>query len=149
MNGRLVVDASIAVKWFLPEPNDEHALKLLHSGKQLCAPDLIYAEVGNVLWKRVRFGELTEQEAEIVLLGLLNLPLLIYPIASLAINTLKLSFHMERTFYDSAYLAITASQSIPLATADKRLFNALQNTELQPQVVWVKDISTWLDRTNC
>ena len=48
---RLVVDASIAVKWYVPEANSTQAAAILESGAELLAPDLLVAEVGKVLWK--------------------------------------------------------------------------------------------------
>ena len=47
-----VIDASVAVKWFIPEIHSQTAVKLLAGKKTLYAPDLIYAEVGNTLWKK-------------------------------------------------------------------------------------------------
>jgi predicted nucleic acid-binding protein len=55
---RIVVDASVVVKWLLPEIHSEAAKRLLADELQLWAPDLVWAEVGNVLWKRSRRGEL-------------------------------------------------------------------------------------------
>ena len=49
-----VVDASVAIKWFLPEIHSDAALPLLAHKHLLHAPDLIFSEFGNVLWKRVR-----------------------------------------------------------------------------------------------
>jgi predicted nucleic acid-binding protein len=47
-----VVDASVAVKWFVPEIYDAQALRLLSGSHQLVAPDLLYVEAGNILWKK-------------------------------------------------------------------------------------------------
>lgn len=51
-----VVDASVVAKWFLPEPYKAKADNLLHNfldeKVELIAPDLLVAEVGNLLWKR-------------------------------------------------------------------------------------------------
>ena len=58
-----VVDASVAIKWFLPELYGDAALRLLREGHSLVAPDLLFPEVGNVLWKRVRRREATAKEA--------------------------------------------------------------------------------------
>ena len=55
---RLVVDASVAVKWFLPEAQSDAARALLGSGHDLIAPELVYAELGIALVKRVRKGEI-------------------------------------------------------------------------------------------
>ena len=54
---RVVVDASVAVKWFLPEELATEARRLLALEYDLLAPDLLWAELGNVLWKKHRRGE--------------------------------------------------------------------------------------------
>ncbi|MGH8512394.1 MAG: type II toxin-antitoxin system VapC family toxin, partial [Gammaproteobacteria bacterium] len=59
---RWVVDASVAIKWFLPEVHSESANRLLRVDYQLLSPDLIWAEFGNVLWKKWRREEI---EAEV------------------------------------------------------------------------------------
>lgn len=48
-----VIDASVVLKWFLQEPDAEHAMQLreqhLTGGVLLVAPDLLLYEVGNAL----------------------------------------------------------------------------------------------------
>ena len=58
----LVVDASIAVKWVLPEPDSERARALILRG-DLTAPDLLRLEVANALWKQARRGAITPERA--------------------------------------------------------------------------------------
>ena len=53
----MLVDASVALKWFVPEADSETAVALL-TDNQLSAPDLILVEVGNALWKAFRRGAL-------------------------------------------------------------------------------------------
>jgi predicted nucleic acid-binding protein len=45
---RYVVDASVAVKWFVPEIHSAEALRLLSSDCELLAPDLLPSELGNI-----------------------------------------------------------------------------------------------------
>lgn len=54
----LVVDASVAVKWFVEEDGSDRALQLLESGEPIVAPDLVLAEMVNAAWKSLRRGEL-------------------------------------------------------------------------------------------
>jgi predicted nucleic acid-binding protein len=70
-----VVDASVAVKWYLPEAESTRATALLASGNILSAPGLIYPEVANVFWKRVQRGELEPGQARLFLLDFLSSPL--------------------------------------------------------------------------
>lgn len=60
----IVVDASVALKWFLPEPDSAKAEELLGSHDILVAPTLIVSEVCNAVWKRLRRGETTAQHAD-------------------------------------------------------------------------------------
>ena len=55
---RLVVDASVAVKWLVEEEDSEAADRLLEQRHELFAPRLMASEVGNALWRKVRMGEL-------------------------------------------------------------------------------------------
>lgn len=59
---RLVVDSSVAIKWFVSEDDSEDALKL-RDRHQLVAPDLLVAECVNAFWKMARRGELTAEAA--------------------------------------------------------------------------------------
>ena len=47
----LVVDASVAVKWFLPEADTPSAERLLAFAGPLHAPDLLRIEVASAVWK--------------------------------------------------------------------------------------------------
>jgi predicted nucleic acid-binding protein len=47
----VVVDASVTIKWFVPEPLSDEADRLLGGGDALFAPDLLLLEFGNTLWK--------------------------------------------------------------------------------------------------
>ncbi len=67
----LVLDASVAAKWFLPsahEPLVTEALALLRSYTQgqlrFIVPDLFWAEFGNIMWKAARLGRCSRQESE-------------------------------------------------------------------------------------
>ena len=55
MNG-LVVDASVAIKWFIDEPDSGEAVAVLQHS--ISAPDLLAPECANILWKKVGRGEL-------------------------------------------------------------------------------------------
>ena len=72
---RFVVDSSVVVKWFLPEEHTEAPGSLLGSDNRLIAPDLVRAEVGNVMWKHRRRGDIPAEAALGVLQDLGRLPL--------------------------------------------------------------------------
>ena len=49
----LIVDANVAVMWFVPEPSSEAAAALLDSADELVAPDYVHVEVASALPKPV------------------------------------------------------------------------------------------------
>ena len=56
---KAIIDSSVAIKWFVVEPYSDDARRVLNEYQagtlSLLAPDLIYAEVGNIVWKKQRF----------------------------------------------------------------------------------------------
>ncbi len=59
-----VVDASLVVKWFIPEVHSAAARRWLDTSHEYIAPDLVFPEVGNAIWKKVRRGEFTPEVAQ-------------------------------------------------------------------------------------
>jgi predicted nucleic acid-binding protein len=56
----LVVDASVALKWFLlEEPHASQALAVIQCGAGLIAPDLPIAELCNAAWRSATLGRLS------------------------------------------------------------------------------------------
>lgn len=137
---RFVVDTSVAVKWFMSESYSDDARKLLDGDYELLVPDLIFPEFGNVLWKRVRAGEVTIDESNTVLSTLLKLPLRIFQSNDLVIPALEIANRTQRTVYDAIYLALAMREKASLVTADSRFLNALQTTPFAAHIVWVENI---------
>lgn len=126
----LVVDASVVAKWFFPEPDSTAAVKLLSRRFQLIAPDLLWSEFGNIVWKRVGRGEITADEGSAVVEDFLRVPVESLSAARLLPAALELAVTTGRTVYDSLYLALAMERSCHVATADERMVNALAGTPL-------------------
>lgn len=136
---RVVIDASVAIKWYLPEPHNADAERLLCGGFQLLAPDLLLPEVGNILWKRVMKAELTVQKAQVIMRALEALPL--RPTNVLAENAMTVACGLKRSFYDSMYLALAMLSDCRLVTADRKLFDAVKNTAtVKKHILWIEDV---------
>lgn len=121
---RLVVDASVAIKWVVPEPNSAAAAALKSS--LLVAPDLIRAEYGNILWRQTKQGLLSADEA-IYLFGVLaDVPVALTPSERLEMDALSIACELKHPIYDCYYLALAQRENAPLVTEDRRLLQTAQ-----------------------
>jgi predicted nucleic acid-binding protein len=137
---RIVADASVVVKWLLPEIHSEEAARLLQGDCDIWAPDLIWAEIGNVVWKKWRLGELSEVTGAALLQDFRRLPLSVQSSDLLVDAAWEIAHGLGRSFYDSLYLALARSQDCPLVTADLRLWNALRAGPAAGFLMWVGDV---------
>ena len=132
-----VVDANVVAKWFVPEPLSDEAVRLLDDEHELASPDLLWPEVGNVVWKKSRAGQITPQEASRIVAALDTCPLTAFPSRLVLGGALEIAFGTGRSVYDSVYLALAVALECPLATADERLANALLGSPLARHVAWI------------
>lgn len=136
---RFVVDASVAIKWFVPEVHHEAARRLVREGFELLSPELVRSEVGNVVWKKWRRGELSAGEAVAVLRDFGRFPLRIRSSESLMEGAWTVAERFGRSFYDGLYVALAVETESSLVTADLRLYNALRDDALADNLLWVED----------
>ncbi len=124
----VVVDASVAVKWFIPENGSERAAALLRGDHQLLAPDLLWVEVANVVWKIARLGSITGEEAGRMLQDAGVMPVEIAESLPLLPDALRIATAADRSAYDSLSVALASRERSVVLTADRRLVNALSGT---------------------
>ena len=103
----LVVDASVLIKFYVPEILSDRAERLLARVEEkeidLLAPDLIYPEAGNILWKKQRPKELTRPEVEEIADAILLLPLKIEASKSLLPLAVDMAIAYRMTVYDEVF----------------------------------------------
>lgn len=134
----IVLDASVAAKLCVREPDSDRASEVVRAaGDGLAAPDLLWAEVASVLWKRVRRGDLGADAAVEALELLMDLPVRIEPIDRYAASALRIALATGRSVYDGVYIAMAAAEGGVLVTADERLVNGLAGTPLAAHVRWL------------
>jgi predicted nucleic acid-binding protein len=136
---RLVIDSSVVIKWFVPEVHTDDALRYLDPDLDREAPELLLAEVSNILWKKVGRGELTDLQAITIAQDIAQADVNIHPMRSLFIPGLRFALTTGRTAYDSIYLALADSLSTRVVTADRRFYNALQGGPYAGLILWVED----------
>lgn len=120
-----VLDASVVVKWFVPEIHSDAARRLLSLPHQYVAPDLLFAETANVIWKKTRRGELTTADGQRLVADLCDAAVDAVPSRLLAEDAHALAAATGRTVYDSLYLALAIRLGTRMITADERLAAAI------------------------
>jgi predicted nucleic acid-binding protein len=121
-----VVDASVVVKWFVPEIHSDKARRLLGAGNDFVAPDLLFAETANTIWKKVRRKELTFDEGRRLVADMRGIAVESVSCRALAEDAHALADTTGRTVYDCMYVALAARLSTRSITADDRLEAALR-----------------------
>ncbi len=116
----LVVDASVALKWFVPEPGHEAAIALLQRNDDLLAPDWLLVEVANALWKQWRRNAINGEQIDEIL-AMLPLLLVFTDARSLAPRASAIARSLDHPVYDCLYLAVAEANSAPLVTDDRTL----------------------------
>lgn len=141
MKTAYVVDASVAVKWFVPEIHSVPALRLLRKRFDLQAPELIQAEFGNILWKKCRAGELDGTTAGEILDNFKRSPLVVHPHGAFMKLAWEIALKHRQTFYDSLYLALAMAEKARMVTADRKFYEALAGTSSGRHLLWIEEVS--------
>ena len=135
----VVVDSSVVIKWFVVEPYSDEAHKILDGYKageiNLLAPDLINAEVGNIVWKKHRIQDLSIEDAQEIIDTFKTITMTLTSSADLLEGAYNLAVIHERTVYDMMYIALANRENCQFVTADERMVNAVG--EHFPNVVWI------------
>ena len=116
---RLVIDASVAIKWVVQEDGTADALSLRRH--TLAAPDLMMAECANILWKKVRLKQLTETEADLAARLLARADVELAPMRSLISEALRHAVALDHPAYDCFYLSLALSSGAKFVSADDTL----------------------------
>lgn len=119
----VVVDANVVVKWVVAEEHSAEARLLTRM--RLSAPGLLFIECANLLWKKVRLGELKPEDAYTGLDFIMISPVEIVGSAHLLKSAIRISIDLKHPVYDCLYLALAQQRKIPLVTADGRLANLM------------------------
>jgi predicted nucleic acid-binding protein len=130
-----VVDASVAIKWVVPEVLSDRALGLLDDGEALLAPEILVIEAANVLWRKMARKELSSAEAERALALIDESGLELHPVQPLAARSLELARTLEHPVYDCVYLSLAERERIPLVSADARFLSAVARRRLKIPVL--------------
>ena len=140
MNGAVVVDASLVVKWLVPEVNSDKADTLARSwaqsGVRTVAPFLMPVEVTNALYQRVVRGEASIATAIAGLERLLDSGIELQEQYETHVRAIELAYQLRQgAAYDAHYLALAELLDCELWTADERFYRVASGGF--PRVKWL------------
>ena len=138
----IVVDASVAAKWFLPEADSEAAGRLLTGRRKLLAPDLIRVEVAAAITRRARLGELTEGQARTLVAAWTRAVArgVVTPVAAPGDfdGAVELALQLRHPLQDCFYLALARRLAVPLVTADRTFAKRARTVHPQTEELWAE-----------
>jgi predicted nucleic acid-binding protein len=137
----VVVDASVALKWFLSEePLAGQALAVVQEGTVLIAPDFLIAEVCNAAWRSARLGRISAVQVIEIAASLPRFFDALVSAAGLAPRAVAIAGQLDHPVYDCLYLALAEAERADLVTADMQLLGILRAT---PWERWVVSLSEY------
>jgi predicted nucleic acid-binding protein len=127
----MIIDASVATKWFLLEEDSDLAFQLV-TEQRLRAPPLLMTEVGNAIWKKLRKDELHAQLDTLARHADLGRVVEIVEdrTAELAVRALELALMLDHAIHDCVYLALAEADDDVLVTADHEFRRKVERTAL-------------------
>ena len=143
---RLVVDASVVVKWLAREPDSPAANGVLASDLDLCAPRLLAAEVVNALRNKVLRNAISREQAEQGAALVPGLPIAWFGDEALCADAMRLALGIGASVYDCLYLALAQRLDAPLITADSQFAQRLDSAGRSDAVVTLDRFAEWSAR---
>ncbi len=128
----MIIDASVGVKWLVPESDAQTAADLLDH-PTLYVPMLFFSEVGNALVKKARRREIV---LEHVVQTFAELPQLVTVRDETAVlpRALQIATVLAYSFYDCVYLALAEREDVPLITGDVKFAKKVSQTQWAPLI---------------
>ena len=127
----LVVDPSVAVKWFFQEPGSDRAAELQDGDTEFIAPDLVVAEIGNAAWKRFLRKQISAADAVFTVRRAPSMFSSLVSVLELMEPAMSLSVDLSHPIYDCFYLALARRENAPLVTADQEMLAAARKAKIE------------------
>ena len=107
---KYVLDASVALKWALPEADSVRAVRLRDEYNaavhQLIAPDIFPSEIANGLVVAAAPGRIKSGEAAVFFLDILRNGPILHPTLPLLVRAMEISLFTRQAVYDCVYIAL-------------------------------------------
>jgi len=127
---KYVLDASVALKWVLAEPDSPKAVSIRDDFRQqlheLLAPDIFPVEVAHALTRAERKSLIKPPQATRLLTDILSTPMPLYPYRPLLPRAVAISSATRSGVYDCLYVALAEREGCEFITADDKVVKNLQ-----------------------
>jgi len=117
-----VVDASVLIEYLIEGPNTFQVTDFFNqitAFDGLTIPEFCLLECTNVIWKRVRFQNMSRTDADNLLRILRAMRLRRAPMKHLLDHALEIAIGHQLAVYDSGYIALALHYGYPLVTLDQ------------------------------
>lgn len=135
----LIVDASVAAKWFVEEESSEAALSVLNKGNQLHAPDFLWLEMDSIICKWIRRKAISVEEGSEIRETLGQFPIQLHAFTPCLDTAFTIANQTGQSIYDCLYIALAALLKGRMVTADRKLYDALKNSQFKKHISWVEE----------
>jgi predicted nucleic acid-binding protein len=135
----LVVDTSVALKWFKQEP-DSALAEAVATSDALTAPSLLLAELANACWLAARVGLLSDAQLADMPRAVRRYVAMLVSIEGLMPRALHVARALDHPAYDCSYLALAEREAATLVTADGRFARRVAGT---PWSAHVHDLASF------
>ena len=132
---RLVVDASVAIKWVVEEEDSALADNLLHERHEMLAPSFMALEAGNTMLQKMRRGAFNRSEALRRFQQIFDSPVQWVDTAALTPEAIRLALELNHPAYDCIYLALAREADATVVTADSRFVSITTGTPYEGTVI--------------
>lgn len=129
-----VIDACVAIKWFLPEKDYQKAGEILAGYNRLYAPNLFQIEMDAIITKKVRQRLIEPEDAYPIYEEIRNIPIQIVPYSLIGKLAFDLSVALPITQYDACYLAVAIEYDEQVISADMRFVRGMKGTPFEQYV---------------
>lgn len=137
---QFVVDSSIAAKWFLTEEYTDVSLKLLDPDFELHVPSIFFLEIDNILCKKIRRNELSNQESQKVRNGIREMPFYVHSFEDVLEPAYEIAIRTGASIYDCIFLAVALIGDFMVVTADRRFFENILKSQYSKHIIWIEDL---------
>lgn len=121
----VIIDTCAVIDLLVDPGENGRAVAERLRGRDLAAPDLMFAEAANVLRKLHGRGKLSDAEASMAYAELLELPIEPWPFE--AVEQCVWDLRGSLSGFDATFVALSELLTAPLVTTDKRLTRAMES----------------------